>query len=255
MIGTGGKLFAGVAATMLLGLVSHAVTADKIVDGLETSAQDELQARGLEGVTVAFDSDPMSRSARLDGDVDATVKQEALATVLSIAGVTSARWQGDKPSAIADRDPAGLPGSSSDPATQQNITQCQNSIDAITGAQKIVFRSGSAYVSPESNRILDEIAAALKSCSGLAIAVGGHTDNKGDADVNKDMSQERAERIRSGLIARGISEHLVTATGYGAQQPLETGGNAATDAQNRRIEFKIGAADRSKNDVKAQQGG
>lgn len=253
-MGSGGKLFVGVAATVLLGLVSHAVTADKIVEGLETSAQAELQARGLDGITVAFDRDPLSRNARLDGDVDDPAKQEALAAVLSIAGISSARWQGDQPAVAAGNDPAAVPGTPSDPATQQNIEQCQNSVDAITGTKKIIFRSGSAYVSPDSNRILDEIAEALKPCGGLVVAVGGHTDNKGNADVNQDMSQERAERIRTGLIARGISENLVTATGYGAQQPLATGGNAAADAQNRRIEFKIEAAGQSKNDVKAQQG-
>ncbi len=54
----GGKILTGAVATALLALVGHYVTGDGFVSGLEKSAQTEMTAKGINGVTVAFDRDP-----------------------------------------------------------------------------------------------------------------------------------------------------------------------------------------------------
>lgn len=236
----GGKILAGAAATALLAVVGHFATSDGLIAKLESKAQTELTAQGMDDVKVTFARDPLSRTAILDGEVDDDTKQTAWKTVMAIRGVSAAKWKGEQPAAASDTGVAD--GTETlDPATQEQITNCQDSVNQIISTKKITFRSGSAYVSPVSNRILDEVAEVLKPCAGLAIAVGGHTDNNGDAGVNKTMSQERADRVRQGLIDRGVAENLVTATGYGSEQPLAEGSGASIDAQNRRIEFKIQA--------------
>lgn len=236
----GGKLLTGAAATALLAVVGHFATSEGLVAEMQNKAQTELTAQGMDGVTVTFARDPLSRKAILDGEVDDDTKQAALETVMAIPGVSAASWQGEQPRNSADG--SSVDGSSSaDPATQEKVAKCQGDVNQVIEAKKITFRSGSAYVSPVSNQILDEVAEALKPCAGLAIAVSGHTDNNGDAGVNKTMSQERADRVRQGLIDRGIAENLVTATGHGSEKPLVEGAGANVDAQNRRIEFKIHA--------------
>lgn len=250
----GGKILTGAVATAALALVGHYVTGDNYITGLEKKAQTEITAQGMDGVNVAFARDPLSRGAVLEGDVSDDVKQKAMATVAAIPGVSSVRWFGDEPVVAAD---AGAGEEAADPATAAAVTKCQDGVDKAIEGKKLSFRSGSAYVSPASNKILDEVAAALKPCSGLAVAVGGHTDGDGDAEVNKILSQERADRVRAGLIERGIPENLVTATGYGAEQPLAKGSGAEADAQNRRIEFKVAAAGKNgaaNNDAAGQQG-
>ena len=250
----GGKILVGATATVVLALVGHAVTGETFISGLEQQAQAELTARGLDDASVRFGRDPLSRSAILDGDLADDAKQEALNVVMAIPGVSGASWQGQEGlEKTAAEDGSATPEVGS--ATLQKIAECQDGVDKITESSKISFRSGSAYVSPESNQILDRVAAALKACDGLTIAVEGHTDDNGDRDVNKTMSQERADRIKAGLVERGISENLVTATGYGSARPRAKGSDAAADAQNRRIEFRIGSANGSpKIDAKAQQG-
>lgn len=250
----GSKILTGAAATVVLALVGHAVTGDNFITGLEQKAQTELTARGLDGADVSFGRDPLSRAAVLDGEVGDGAKEEALSVVMAIPGVSSVRWKGEKEVEAADAGDSAIPEVGS--AALEQIANCQGSVDKITDSRKINFRSGSAYVSPESNQILDEVAAALKACDGLSVAVEGHTDNNGDRAVNKVMSQERADRIRAGLVERGISESLITATGYGSARPRTKGLDAAADAQNRRIEFRIGpASGSSQNDAKAQQEG
>lgn len=257
----GGKILTGAVATALLALAGHYITGDGYISGLETKAQTEMTAQGIEDVTVSFARAPLSRKAVLDGDVSDDIKQKALNAVAAVTGA-SAVWAGSDLVATADAGDGGstdaktADGSANvDPATQAAVTKCQGGVDKAIEGKKLSFRSGSAYVSPASNKILDAVAVALKPCSGLAIAVGGHTDDNGNGQVNKILSQERADRVRAGLIKRGISETLVTATGFGAEQPLATGSGPEADAQNRRIEFKVQSANKKEtNDANSQQG-
>ena len=254
----GGKILVGAAVTVVFGLIGHVVTGERFISGLEQQAQSELAALGLDGAQVSLSRDPLSRSAILDGALTGSAKEEALTAVAAIPGVSDASWKGEAKADKSVEDDAAA-ASVQDLAATGKIAECQNGVDKIIEARKISFRSGSAYVSPESNRILDEVAAVLKPCNGLSIAVEGHTDDNGDAGVNKAMSQERADRIKAGLIERGLSGNLISATGYGSTRPKAKGADAAADAQNRRIEFRIGSANNRQksapqNGAKAQQG-
>jgi len=245
----GSKILTGAAATVILALVGHAATGEKFISGLEQKAQTELAARGLDAAKVRFGRDPLSRDAIEDGDLADSAKQEALNVIMAIPGVSSASWKGEE--AIDSAEGDGVATS----ADQDKIAKCQNDVDKIIETRKINFRSGSAYVSLESKQILDQLAEALQACDGLSITVEGHTDDNGDSGVNRVMSQERADRIKAELVERGFPETLITATGYGSTRPRAKGSDAAADAQNRRIEFRIGGVSgAAKNDAKAQQG-
>ncbi|SIO15400.1 OmpA-OmpF porin, OOP family [Parasphingorhabdus marina DSM 22363] len=240
----GGKIFTGAAATVILAIAGHLVTGESYISGLEEKAKTELAAQGMDGVEMQLSRNPLSRHAILDGEVSDDIKETALAAVASVAGISGANWAGDQNSPESTTD-----GSSQEASTVNS--NCQEKVDTAIAGRKLSFRSGSAYISRESNEIIDSVASALQTCSDYAIAIGGHTDNNGNAEVNKTMSQERADRVRAGLIDRGIAENLVTATGYGSEQPLATDSGPEADATNRRIEFKILA---SGNDADAQQG-
>lgn len=240
----GSKILTGAAATALLAFAGHAISGESYITGLEESVNTELAAQGVDGVTASFSRDPLARRAVLNGDVSDEVKQKALGTVSAMAGVSRANWKGAAAAEISE-------GEDSSQAGDNGANACQASVDTAIAGEKLSFRSGSAYVSPASNKIIDAVATALKSCSDFSVAIGGHTDSNGNAEINKSMSQERADRVRAGLIARGISESQVTATGYGSEQPLADGSGSEADARNRRIEFKVST---SGNDANAQQG-
>ena len=240
----GGKIFTGAAATVILAIAGHLVTGESYISGLEEKAKTELAAQGMDGVEMQLSRDPLSRHAILDGEVSDEIKATALAAVSSVTGISGANWAGD--------DATGSTTEQSESSDDSNAnSDCQEKVDTAIAGRKLSFRSGSAYISRESNEIIDSVAGALQTCSDYAIAIGGHTDNNGNAEVNKTMSQERADRVRAGLIDRGIAENLVTATGYGSEQPLAEDNGPEADATNRRIEFKILARG---NDADAQQG-
>ena len=249
----GGKILVGAAATVALGLVGHILSGESFISDLEKQAQTELAARGLNDAMVTLGRAPLSRNAILDGDLADDAKQEAVNVVAAIPGISGASWLGQEQVKPEASEQSGTTAAKSD--VDGKVAQCQDGVDKIIETRKISFRSGSAYVSPDSNQILDTLAKALKSCDGLSIAVEGHTDDNGDKAVNKVMSQERADRIKAGLVDRGISADLITATGYGSTRPRAKGSDEAADAQNRRIEFRIGSANAApKIDAKAQQG-
>ncbi len=237
-----GKILTGFVTTTILAWGAHATMSGKLIDGLQSRAESALLAENISGVTMAFDREPMlKRSAVLSGNVSDADQQKALALVRSLPGIASVRWQGAE---------AGKPKPSQNPsaaaivpaATQTKIDQCQGGVDSTIAGKTVQFRSGSAFLSPQSNRLLDDVAAALKPCAGLAIEIGGHTDANGNARVNQVLSQERADRVKAALVERGIDAKLLSATGYGASQPLVDGQGKEADTQNRRIAFKVVAA-------------
>ena len=73
----------------------------------------------------------------------------------------------------------------------------------------------------------------------MEIEIAGHTDNIGSDDANMKLSDERANTVRSYLIAKGISESRITAKGYGETKPVATNDTDQGRRINRRVEFTI----------------
>ena len=69
--------------------------------------------------------------------------------------------------------------------------------------------------------------------------IQGHTDNIGSAAYNKDLSQRRAESVRTYLIGKGVAEGRLTAHGYGLEQPVADNKTEKGRAKNRRVEFRL----------------
>ena len=71
------------------------------------------------------------------------------------------------------------------------------------------------------------------------VEIQGHTDDQGSADHNLDLSNRRAEAVRTWLVRAGIAPHRLAARGYGKNQPIATNATAAGRALNRRVQFVI----------------
>jgi outer membrane protein OmpA-like peptidoglycan-associated protein len=106
--------------------------------------------------------------------------------------------------------------------------------------QQVHFATGSTTILPESFPMLQEIANLLKSNQGIKkMSINGHTDNRGGADMNKKLSQGRAESVVKWLTQHGVEGTRLEAHGFGLEQPIEDNNTDAGRAANRRVEFKI----------------
>ncbi len=106
--------------------------------------------------------------------------------------------------------------------------------------QQVHFKTGSATILPDSFPMLQEIVDLLKADSGIKrMSIEGHTDNKGAADMNKKLSQNRANSVMAWLVSHGVGQDRLEAHGYGMEKPIDTNDTDAGRQANRRVEFKI----------------
>ena len=108
--------------------------------------------------------------------------------------------------------------------------------------QKVFFEFNEATITPGSHKILDAVAHILDANPHvLEVEVQGHTDARGTAEYNQELSQERADAVRRYLILKGVDEGRLTAMGYGKSKPIAEGDTDEAHDQNRRVQFMITA--------------
>ncbi|MBX3188032.1 MAG: OmpA family protein [Labilithrix sp.] len=106
--------------------------------------------------------------------------------------------------------------------------------------QQVHFATASAVILPESFPMLQEISNLLKANKGIKrMSIEGHTDNRGSAEMNKTLSQNRANSVMNWLTQHGVEPNRLEAHGFGLEKPIEDNSTDAGRAANRRVEFKI----------------
>ena len=96
-------------------------------------------------------------------------------------------------------------------------------------------------IAEESHDILRVIAKTLLANPSLRrIEIGGHTDARGGAAYNRDLSRRRAEAVRAFLIDDGgVAANRLSAAGYGEDRPKVKGRGESAWQANRRVELVI----------------
>lgn len=105
-------------------------------------------------------------------------------------------------------------------------------------AKNVYFNLGTATISKKAIKPLDEVIAVLKANPAAKLSIEGHTDNTGKAELNKKLSQQRANAIAAYLTKKGIASTRLTAIGYGDEKPVADNKSDEGKAKNRRVELK-----------------
>ena len=101
----------------------------------------------------------------------------------------------------------------------------------------INFETGKSDVKPESQNIIDQVEAMLKSNPSLKISIEGHTDNVGSPTSNQTLSDNRAKSVMNLLIAKGVDKSRLSAKGWGQSKPIVENTTDSNKAKNRRVEI------------------
>ncbi len=101
----------------------------------------------------------------------------------------------------------------------------------------INFDVDSDVIRDESKPTLDKIVAVLKAKPEWKLKVEGHTDSSGGDAHNQQLSQKRADAVKTYLVTAGIDAARLTTAGLGATKPVAGNETEAGRAQNRRVEL------------------
>ncbi len=115
---------------------------------------------------------------------------------------------------------------------------CQQQLNDYLAKEAINFKAGKADVAEDSYHTLGMLAMIVRTCD-TAVEVAGHTDNRGDAEINLHLSQRRADVVAKHLVRHGVSPAQLRPKGYGESQPVADNGTEAGRELNRRIEFRV----------------
>ena len=117
--------------------------------------------------------------------------------------------------------------------------ECVNSIKDVLISEKIIFEPASAEIKGSSRVAIKKIAAILKKCENIKIEIGGHTDSQGSEEMNLELSQLRAESVKTALLTRRTLVRNLTSKGYGEAHPIADNKTEQGREINRRIEFNL----------------
>lgn len=118
------------------------------------------------------------------------------------------------------------------------IIDVQNKINSILKENKITFARASTNLTPESIKIVEEIANILKEYD-YDIEVGGHTDSKGNPNLNQQLSDKRAASVKDVLIKFGVNKDSIKSFGYGNKFPIAQEDELGLSEENRRVEILL----------------
>ena len=184
-----------------------------------------------------------SRAAPLEeraSDTETKLSQvEANAQRLSgqldeLAAVSNAARGGAKAAqATADAAVAGVT------ATNERISALDDYTPQTTAA--VNFKSGSAVLTPESKTTLDDIASKAMNSKAYVLEVSGFADSRGSVNLNRALSQRRADAVIRYLVENHNIplRRIVTPYGYGEMNPVAENETREGRAQNRRVEIKL----------------
>jgi outer membrane protein OmpA-like peptidoglycan-associated protein len=111
---------------------------------------------------------------------------------------------------------------------------------SIRTADPIRFGADSADLLPESHTALAAVRRLLLDHPEIRLLdIEGHTDGRGAADHNLDLSSRRAAAVKDWLAAQGVDSGRLTSHGFGPSRPIATNDTEEGRRRNRRVEFHV----------------
>ncbi len=104
---------------------------------------------------------------------------------------------------------------------------------------KIKFQGKSAVLTSPSEAELAQLAKILKANPTAHIRIEAHTDNSGNADINRQLSTQQALSVMTFLKSSGVDLNRMSTIGRGQTKPLVPNDTDAGKEQNKRVEIYV----------------
>jgi len=107
--------------------------------------------------------------------------------------------------------------------------------------QGLTFETNSAKLRPESASILDGVATRIERCHCSHVDIRGYTDSVGKPEYNQKLSERRANSVKDYLEAHGVAAGILSAQGFGEENPIASNATKEGRAANRRVTVRFSA--------------
>lgn len=164
------------------------------------------------------------------GDSDSTLKGAAIGAALGGLGGAGVgkmmdNQERDMRAALAQSEAASI--------------RREGNLLAISLKGDVTFDKNSATLRPGLHSEIERIANILYQYPQTIIRVEGHTDSRGAADYNYNLSQRRTDSVKNLLVQRSVAAHRVETKAFGESMPVATNDTEAGRQRNRRVEIKV----------------
>lgn len=133
-----------------------------------------------------------------------------------------------------------VPGPRNDDKTKHGCPAARVEKGQIRILEQVQFATASDRILPASDPVLQAVLKVLQDNPGITkLSIEGHTDNRGAAPYNRNLSQRRARSVMKWLTKHGIDPKRLTSAGFGPDRPLDTNDTDEGRQRNRRVEFHI----------------
>jgi peptidoglycan-associated lipoprotein len=105
--------------------------------------------------------------------------------------------------------------------------------------QDIFFGYDSFDLSPEATANISSAAAFLSAHPAIKVLIGGYCDDRGSAEYNITLGENRANAAKTALVSAGIPASRIRVVSYGKEKQFCTDENESCWQQNRRDQFSI----------------
>jgi outer membrane protein OmpA-like peptidoglycan-associated protein len=109
----------------------------------------------------------------------------------------------------------------------------------VVNMSDVLFDSGKYTLRPLAREKLAKISGIVLGYPSLRLAVEGNTDSIGTETFNQQLSEQRAEGVRTYLTLQGVPESSTTSRGFGKTRPIASNDTSEGRQQNRRVELIV----------------
>jgi outer membrane protein OmpA-like peptidoglycan-associated protein len=170
-------------------------------------------------------------------------------TAVAVLQTDKSQLQGEKSALLNEKNELAETNRSLTARLDEMTSQVQTAQQAKVGGSEVLdglqgdvlFRTGSAEITPEIAHQIEVLAQAVAKSPQLKVRVDGYADPRGTVDANLKLSQERADAVRDLFLAAGINAEVIEVNAYGKSQSVASDNDGY--ALERRVRLTLQAQD------------
>jgi outer membrane protein OmpA-like peptidoglycan-associated protein len=120
-----------------------------------------------------------------------------------------------------------------------SVTRLPGDIVKIVMTNQTAFDYNSSQIKPGFRTTMDKLSDVVIRYGKTALTIVGHTDSKGSAQYNQDLSQRRAQSVADYFKSKDVNPARLTALGKGEAEPVASNNSESGRQANRRVEILV----------------